>query len=269
MKLVRIWEKGREKHERLLRPRLGSPDAADELAQLDATEQARSKEFTESVIKFQGQLIRSLVELTTGFCEEIGIGCKGLVQFVDSSMRLDALKLPPDTAIPKKRMTMKRLRKAQRIKDAVSQGAPDLSRERDWPALPFETHTMPVVLTAETLVPDLTIPEPAAPAAAEAPKKGAPPKKGEPAAPVPTEAPTLVSRSWKDQLAASTVVKGTVTTAHRIVIKERDRALAVYTKQLDAAVEDVRHKYQQLLTQEASWIERWGRQVATLKGGNL
>lgn len=267
MKLVRIWEKGREKHERLLRPRLGSPDAADELAQLDATEQARSKEFTESVIKFQGQLIRSLVELTIGFCEEIGVGCKGLVHYVDSSMRLDALKLPPDTAIPKKRMTMKRLRKAQRIKDAVGQGAPDLSRERIWPALPFETQTMPVVLTAETLVPDLTIPEPASPAAAEAPKKGAPPKKGEPAAPAPTEAPTLVSRSWKDQLAASTVVKGTVTTAHRIVIKERDRALAVYTKQLDAAVEEVRHKYKELLTQEASWIERWGRQVASLKGG--
>jgi hypothetical protein len=43
--------------------------------------------------------------------------------------------------------------------------------------------------------------------------------------------------------------------------------LAVYTKQLDAAVEEVRHKYKELLTQEASWIERWGRQVASLKGG--
>ena len=268
-KLVRIWEKGREKHERLLRPRLGSPDAADELAELDALEQSRSKEFTEGVVKFQGQLARTLVEHAKAFCEDIGVSCKGLIQYVDSSMRLDALKLPPDTAIPKKRMTLKRLRKAQRIKAAVSQGAPDLSHDREWPPLPFDT-AMQAIAGAEVLVPDLTVPEPVAAAPAEPAKKGAPPpKKGEPAPVVQVEAPTLVSRHWKETLASTTAVKGAVTTAHRIVVRERDSALAAFVQQLEDAVKEISSKYSALLEAEKSWIQRWARQVATLRSGSL
>lgn len=261
-KLVRVWEKGREKHERLLRPRLGSPDAAEELAALDAIEQSRSKEFTDSVIKFQSQIARTLVDHTKTFCEDLGVSCKGLVQLIDSSMRLDALKLPPDTAIPKKRLTIKRLRKAQRIKEAVARGSEDLSHERMWACIPFDS-TMQVVRAAEALVPDLTVPEPVV-AAVEPAKKGAPPKKGEPAPVVETEAPTLVSKHWKETLATSSSVKGAVTTAHRIVIRERDAALAAYTKKLEIAIDEIQKTYSVLLVQEASWIQRWVRQVKSL-----
>lgn len=269
MKLVRIWEKGREKHERLLRPRLGSPDAADELAQLDALEQSRSREFTESVVKFQGQLARTLVEHTKTFCEELGVSCKGLVQYIDSSMRLEALKLPPDTAVPKKRLTLKRLRKAQRIKQTVSQGGEDSSQQRMWPSIQFDD-TFQAILSAETLVPDLTVPEPvAAAAAAEPAKKGAPPKKGEPVPVVETEAPTLVSKHWKGTLASTSAVKGSVTTAHRILIRQRDEVVASYTRKLALAIEEIRQKYSFLLSQEKSWIERWERQVMGLQKGGV
>ena len=269
MKLVRIWEKGREKHERLLRPRLGSPDAVDELAQLDALEQSRSKEFTESVVKFQGHLARTLVEHTKTFCEELGVSCKGLLQYIDSSMRLEALKLPPDTAIPKKRLTLKRLRKAQRIKQTVSQGGEDSSQQRIWPSIQFDD-TFQVILSAETLVPDLSVPEPVVAAAAEPAKKGAPPpKKGEPAAVVETEAPTLVSKHWKGNLVSSTAMKGSVTTAHRILIRRRDEMVASYTSKLASAIDEIRQKYSFLLAQERSWIERWQRQVTDLKNGGV
>ena len=268
MKLIRIWEKGREKHERLLRPRLGSPDAVEELTQLDALEQSRSKEFTDSVVKFQGQLARALVEHAKVFCEELGVGSKGLIHYIDSSMRLDALKLPPDTAIPKKRLTMKRLRKAQRIKQAVSKGGEDISLKRTWPSIPFDD-MFQVILSAETLVPDLTVPDSVVAASSESPKKGAPPKKGEPVTAVETESPTLVSKHWKSSLANSTAVNGTVTTAHRILIRERDAAIKQYTQKLATAIEEIRIKYSVLLTQEASWISRWERQVLGLKKGGI
>ena len=41
MKLVKVWERGRDKNERLLRPKLGSPDAIDELNELDSMEETR------------------------------------------------------------------------------------------------------------------------------------------------------------------------------------------------------------------------------------
>ena len=58
-KVVKAFGQVREKHERLLRPRLGSPDAADELRELDDMEQARSKEFSDSVLNFRAELVRS------------------------------------------------------------------------------------------------------------------------------------------------------------------------------------------------------------------
>jgi hypothetical protein len=79
----------------------------------------------------------------------------------------------------------------------------------------------------------------------------------------------LVPRHWKEALATASAVKGAVTSAARIAIRERDQALASYTQQLEAAIEEIGKTYSVLLVQEQSWIERWSRQVATLRSGNL
>jgi len=271
-KLVRIWEKGREKHERLLRPRLGSPDAAEELTELDAMEQERSKEMVENVIKFQGMLVCEMVEHAKHFCEDLGVSAKGLLVFIDSSLRLDALKLPPGTAIPKKRKTLKRMRKTERLRQAVAQGAEDREKERVWQEVPSQ-QICTIARSFETLVPNLEEVAAAelasqAPAAVAPTGKSAapPPKKGEPAAVVaPVESPTLVSKQWLDTLAANTALRGAVTHAHRVLIQERDLAVARYAECLAATLAEIKEQYGSLLSGEESWRSRWRRQVALLR----
>ena len=98
-----VEEKGRkllrlswtlEKHERLLRPRLGSPDAADELEELDNMENSRSAEFSTAVLNFRAELVRELVDRACKFCEDLGLSSTTLVKYLDSSMRLEAMQLP-------------------------------------------------------------------------------------------------------------------------------------------------------------------------------
>ena len=268
MKLVRIWEKGREKHERLLRPRMSSPDAAEELADLDRKEKERSAELTKSVITFRADLIQKLAEHSQRFCEDISVSYKSLVQYIDSSMRLEALKLPPDTAIPKKRMTLKRLRKAQRLRDEIARGGIDRSKVREWPPLALEP-LVNAFASVEDLVAGVIkvkVPEPVV---------QEPPKKGAKGAPPPVEAPPpqkgglLLPSSWVTATAAGAVVKGSVTTAHRSLVSERDGALTAYVKGLEEILIDIRGKFGVLITQEESWGKQWSNQVQMLKSGKL
>jgi hypothetical protein len=139
LKILKLFEKGKEKHERQLRPRLGSPDALPELLQLDAIEGERSKDLRINVEKIQSELLTLLAGHSKTFCEDLGSCSAAFIRYLDTSLRLDLVQVPPDTEVPKKKMTMKRLRKAQRIQDAVKNGAEDSSQERVWPALPLET----------------------------------------------------------------------------------------------------------------------------------
>ena len=84
---------------------------------------------------FRAELVRELVDAACKFCEDVSVSSTSLIRYLDTSLRLEAMQLPPDTAVPKKRMTLKRLRKAQRLKAAIEAGEEDRSQERDWPAL--------------------------------------------------------------------------------------------------------------------------------------
>jgi hypothetical protein len=134
-KLLKMWEKGKQKHERLLRPRLGSPDAIDELLSLDVIEIERSNELRLHVLKFQSTLLMETSKYSKIFCEDLGACATAFVKLLDSSLRLELMQVPPDTEIPKKKVTLKRLRKAQRVQAAVKAGSEDLSVERLWPGL--------------------------------------------------------------------------------------------------------------------------------------
>jgi hypothetical protein len=87
--------------------RLGSPDAAEELAQLDRIEQERSLEFTLNVLKFRNVITRRLWEHSRNFLDDLAACSRGFLVLLDSIMRREVLQVPPDTAIPKKRMTVR------------------------------------------------------------------------------------------------------------------------------------------------------------------
>ena len=89
--LLVVWEKSRQQNERcrpntsnresnltylyclhrLLRPRLGSPDALEELLSLDKLENQRSQDFKDNVVLFRSQLVRSQVNRLKLFCEDL------------------------------------------------------------------------------------------------------------------------------------------------------------------------------------------------------
>ena len=231
-KVLILLERGREKNERLLRPRLGSPDAIDELNKLDNDEEERSKDLTNAVTSFQDLMARRFIELSKFFLEDIGIAHKALMVYLDSSLRLDSITLPPDTVMPVKMLTLKRLKKALRIKREVAAngGTEDRSKFRTWPGIPVESF-LNLLSDAETIIDEKNIPQPEVhaevPVDPKAKKKA--PVKGKSAEPEPSaEKPTMVPSSWLTTLAANTCVPGSVTTGHRVIVKEECRSCEFY-----------------------------------------
>ena len=282
-KVLAVLEREREKNERFLRPRLGSPDAVDELNALNAAESERSSDMKSSVVKFQTSLIRRLFELSKIFFEDVGCCAKGLVMYLDTSLVLEVptdgspqtgyfLRVPPDVILEKKRMTLKRLRKAQRIRHEIEQGKEDISRQRMWPAVPLEPLAK-LLPMAEPLIDDLEKDIPAPPPVDIVPAKGKgkPPAKGGAAPPPaePAELPSLLSKAWKQELASSTCVYGTVSHAHRAIMAERNEVVSRFVENLQKMLESIKETYGTLLDHEKSWNERWMRLVDMLRSGDF
>eukprot|EP01037_Dinobryon_pediforme_P033318 gene33318-38703_t len=134
-RLLAVWEQGRQKNERLLRPRLGSPDALDALLALDSQEKERSQDFTDCLSKFRSQLLRAQVARMKLFLEDLCCVYRGFMTLLDATLTQSNLHVPPDTAVPKKHLTLKKLRKTQRRKEEVEAGQADTSHHRVWPGL--------------------------------------------------------------------------------------------------------------------------------------
>jgi hypothetical protein len=280
-KLLSVWAHSRELNERQLRPRLGSPDKRNELMELDAIELKRSQEMTTAVQQFRSTLIRHQVEKFRFFVEDVAQMSKGLLLLLDNSLRQELLQVPPDTEIPKKHMTLKKLRKAQRIREEVARGGQDNSQKRVWPGVVFSAISLNIVRNAEDMIIDLgkdpkdftgsvteaspvaTAPDPKDKKAAAKDKKPAD-KKG---AEIKEESvkPSVLPDVWLQKIKDGSSVECLVSSAHRIVLEERSAVIDKYLKFLDDYLSDVREEYTTILTQEHSWNERWKRQVDMLK----
>jgi hypothetical protein len=283
VKLLHIWQLSREKHERLLRPRLGSPDKADELEQLNQMECTRSLEMVSGVNKFRTSLIRSQMNAFRNFVEDLCNVSKGLLLMLDTIIRQELLLIPPDTEIPKKHMSLKKLRKAQRIREEVAKGNSDKSQRRVWPGIEFSEEMIHTIRSSEDMVvdlgqdpKDLTGSDEAPPVVAAPPpdaKKGAKDKKPDKNAPppvaVPTSPPSLIPTPWMQKMKENSAVEGLVSSAHRIILEERHGAVEKYMQYLHSFFQEVREEYTTILKQEQSWIERWKRQVDMLKQGKV
>jgi hypothetical protein len=276
-KLLKLWEKGKEKHERHLRPRLGSPDAVDELSALDNIETERSNELKSSVLKFQSNLIMNIAQYSKLFCEDLGACAKSYLLMLDNSLHLDFVQVPPDTEIPKKKITLKRLRKAQRIKEEVKNGKEDQSIEREWPCLPvMDIVTELRVAEPLLLESDLRLmypvqePDPAtAVGAKKAPAAKVKKTESTDTAGAPPAVPPMIPDAWIEKVKSESTVRALVTTAHRLIISERDAALLSYTRHIKAIIEENKIYYQNILQQEDSWNQRWRSQVNMLRQGDL
>lgn len=173
--------------------------------------------------------------------------------------------------MPVKMLTLKRLRKAVRIKKEVEAngGTEDRSKFRTWPTLSVEGF-LEVLSSAETIIDENNIPQPEPepePEPDPKAKKKAPPK-GKPVEPEPAkEKPTMVPSSWLTSLAANTCVAANVTTGHRAIVKERDTVVASFVEEIRTGIEDIKVEYNKVLKQEQSWKERWQRQVGMLRSG--
>ena len=86
---------------------------------------------------------------------------------------------------------------------------------------------------------------------------------------LPPARPPLVSDDWKEKVKANSSVRGAVSTAHRLLVSERDAGLQGYTQHMSTLINENRIYYGKILQQEDSWNERWQCQVNMLKQGNL
>jgi hypothetical protein len=113
------------------------------------------------------------------------------------------------------------------------------------------------------------------PLVAAASAKGKPAAKGkhvaveEPPADLPPVRPPLVSDDWKAKVEGLSAVRGAVSTAHRLLVSERDAGLQGYSTRMLSLINENKIYYGKILQQEDSWNERWQMQVEMLKQGNL
>jgi len=274
-----VWEQGRQKHERLLRPGLGSPEAREVLEALHLSETQRSQDLCEHALLLRSQLARGLGSQLRGFLTGLARAHRGLLLYLDRVPHPEALHLPPDTNRPHKHATLKKLRKALRLREEVRAGQEERSHVRMWPPLDCE-HARRVIGLAELLVADLgqdpaDLPTPLveeAPGPKKAPtKKTTPGEKAKPdkAPPAPVEKPTLMSAAFVAAVRADSEVRAAVSPAHRALLAERDRVARRFTDTCERHLEEIRTDMDTLLSQEDSWRTRWGRQVQMLREGRL
>ena len=249
LKSVRIWVKGRDKHERLLRPRLGSPDAVLELEQLDAIELQRSSEMLNGILFYRKSVLKRILEFSMIYIEDITKCSKSLLLYTDTSLTQDVIKVPPDTAIPKVRMTLKRLRKAERVKNALDKGQEDNTQMRIWDGINMEQFNEFVLLLTNILNSNTTTNSNSNETNTE------------------SELPNVIE--FVTNIVKQSSVRAMVSTAHRSLINERNRAIQSYLNTIIEVVHEYSDDFSLFLQQERSWNERWQRQVNMLRGGNI
>ena len=79
----------------------------------------------------------------------------------------------------------------------------------------------------------------------------------------------LLSTEWKNDLKGQSEVRAAVSMAHRTILVEREGAIVFYGTSLLHMISVIQSTFGALIAQEASWNERWMRQVEMLRRGNI
>jgi hypothetical protein len=288
---IRPLEPLRDSHERLLRPRLGSEGAVDELNALNDQEARRSSTYSNAVLKYRSQLATILLKESKRFVEDISVCSQALLVLIDSAAKQETMQVPPDTIIPKKRLTAKRMRKAQRLRQMVSEANSSPStaattagsnntmvRERIWPSIGI-TALLTALGEATSMIVDENDGTESVTSVNSmtnrSTKKTAtkPPSKAiispKLAAPAPAPVPANSLTAWAEEIRSKSSINAGISTAHRLVIKERDEGIDKFSNTISKHIESIRSRCDRYLATEESWRERWNRQVNLLRQGDL
>jgi hypothetical protein len=253
------WEARRTVHSGTLRPQLGSPNAAEELEALIAAEAERTREVQDGIRTTKREVLCELEALAGRFVDRMTANVAATMILLDTTvMRDDLGYLPGDELIEPKRKSLKRLKKAHRVRmnARVEEGeegsggggegdggvAPGPPKPRDamnptgrewlkrtWPGLPA-MEKLPASLTKAVV-------------------------DGE-------------EEEGEEKIESVSVpdgVRSYVTTAHRVLLKARDAQYAVYTSAFAQNVDTVTKRYDALLQKELQWAENWQTLVNTLR----
>lgn len=79
-----MWNAAREKHQRLLRPVLGSADRRDELQELLTLEAGRAAEARAAIAAFQRELLEEEVAGAKASAEKISLNFEGVAAILDT-----------------------------------------------------------------------------------------------------------------------------------------------------------------------------------------
>ena len=277
-KVLAVLEKVRVVNERSLRPRLGSPDseAVAELAAILDKEQRRSQDVQDTVTRFRSTFIKYVVELARNAFEDIVQCTQSCMSYLDSCVHQALMTIPAGCALPRKRMTAKRLKKAQRIRSAVETGAEDRSKERRWPSIAVERFAR-AVADIESIV--VSAPSPLDANVSHSSAASGPPPLGRKATIKGLSAlkkantarsedelhQTLLSNDWLERIRQNSAIRSYVSSAHRALIEERNSCVEQLTDEVVTILVEVKEKYTRLLLIEEGWTERWRRQVRNLR----
>jgi hypothetical protein len=278
-KLLDVWEAARVKHMNALRPQLGSPDAAGELAKLVAKEKKRGDEVISKVNKFKTKLLAMEAdhakETVLRLCSVTNVGLNMIDNMV---LRDDLSGLPGDELILPKRKSLKRLRKAangaaqeeEEGEDVAAAAAAAGGRKwsrRQWEALNLER--MKAQMLESMVVPELTEEEQAEKERLRAEKekeKAKGKKKGSVGGDDEVEdfGDENEVDKWAREAGAAGKFESYVTTAHRCLVKTAADNLENYSAfYIDNSLK-INDRFTALEEKEKAWAVKWGGLVEDL-----
>lgn len=306
--IVNQTSNDRDLNERSLRPRLGSEGAFDELNALNDKENHRSNVFLVSIQTYKSDTIKIISEETKRFISNLLICSQGFLQFIDHAARQQLIQVPPDIIVPKQRMSIKQMRKAQKLRQLITTGQrEDRSNERVWQPIHLNELSSLLKKAEESIIQSSDSPDVpqvdsvqekggnrrnskfSKSASVMAPKVAKNAPKQMSMVPLPTTSSALAESpvnndndafeqsfpvpatidDWTKKMIQLSQVKAGVSTAHRVIIQERDDVVESLTRTINEAIMKVNEDCDRIITEETSWRQRWTRQVAFLRKGKL
>jgi hypothetical protein len=279
-----VWTAAKAKHQSLLRPQMGRPDAKKELDELTRKECERSEEVLQAIQKVREDIIQGQIQHAQLFVSTIVEQTSSALGLIDTLVLIDDLGyLPGDELIEKKRKSLKRLRKLQRAKgDEVGEGGdvqdcyekPDGRHcsVRTWPVLPiqqltqlFEKHNVPITDNNANESTPTPRPDNAADDVEGQTEDGAHVEAGGGG-----EGERKVT-DWISGLIEEFGQEGpnsVVTTAHRQVIRSRDSNWERFLNDLDEKFTRLDAHFGKLQHEEVAWKETWLGHIKNLVRDN-
>ncbi|GMI11443.1 hypothetical protein TrVE_jg944 [Triparma verrucosa] len=288
-KLLKAWEAARKKHVVSLRPQLGSPDAAEELAKLVKKEAKRGEEVRGAVRKFKTKLLETEAENARDCVERLTSVLLGWAAILDKMvLKDDLLPLPGDELILPKRKSLKRLRKVankgggggdggeegvEGIEVGVEvggEGGGGGGRQwgsRVWDVVNLDLLAVEMEKDAPP-PPELTEEEVAAKEKekAAATKKG----KGKKGAEVEEEEGGDDEglgeiAKWAKEKREAAKFKSYVTTSHRCLVKTVEGEVTKFSEFFKSSAASIRERYDGVEKREKVWESKWKGMVEDLQ----